>query len=124
MAPSATPEPATLYPPLHVWDTLSQDQRDSFLAGVVGSLQTSEPRRKRSRVDLSRDEDNEDDGKVPPAVVPILPKFPGITYNAIVAIYNYSFWPKKDLIKLRSPKYKVNALHDKSYKYKNTISSL
>ena len=90
----------------------------------MASLQTSEPRRKRSRVDLTRDEEDEDDGKVPPAVVPILPQFPGITCDAIVAIYDHSFRPKKDLIKLRSPEYKANALLDESYEYKNTASGL
>jgi hypothetical protein len=78
LEPPANAVNPSLYPPQYIWDSLSQSQRDGCLAGIVASLQVPEPRRKRSRVDLTEEDDNvdDDDGKVPPAVVPILPNSP------------------------------------------------
>ena len=86
----------------------------------MASLQPLEPRRKQSRVNLTEVKDDKDVSKVPPAVTPVLPQFPGIAREAIIIVYDHSFRPKKDLIKLRSPEYKSAAVPDESYKYKNT----
>jgi hypothetical protein len=56
--------------------------------------------------------------------VPILPQFPGIAREAIIAVFDHSFRPKKDLIKLRSPEYKAFVPDDEAYGYKNTSSGL
>src|SRR6185437_4739479 len=97
----------------------------THLAAVAASLQPPEPRRKRSRVDLTHeDEESDDNGKVPPAVVPILPTFPGIPREPIVALYSNTFRSKKDLIKLRTPEFRASVPDSDSFEYKTTSSGV
>ena len=107
---------------------MSQEQQDNFLARIIDAMPTMEPRRKRSRVDLTgrgdEADDADDDGKVPPAVVPVLSILPGIPRETFVAIFDHSFRPKKDLIKLRLPEYNSSLADDEAYEYKNTSSGL
>jgi hypothetical protein len=104
---------------------MTQPQRDSYVAAAISSLQPPEPRRKRSRVDLTREEEeSDDDGKVPPAIVPILSTFPGIPREPIAALYDNTFRPKKDLIKLRTPEFRASVPEGDSFEYKNTSSGV
>ncbi|OKP14625.1 hypothetical protein PENSUB_12533 [Penicillium subrubescens] len=127
-APSPTPGGQTvlgssIYPPEYIWNSLSDTQRDSFMSTVSASLATGDGPRKRPRIDLTTEEDA-DHGRVPSLVLPILPRFPGLDRAAIIAIFEHTFRPKKDLIKLRSPEFKVSALDGESFDLKSTLSGL
>jgi hypothetical protein len=57
-------------------------------------------------------------------VLPVLPRFPGLDRAAIIAVFEHTFRPKKDLIKLRSPEFKASALDGESFDLKSTSSGL
>ncbi|KAJ5385651.1 hypothetical protein N7509_008192 [Penicillium cosmopolitanum] len=123
-APSTTPGGQTtlgssFYPPEYIWNSLSDTQRDSFMSTVSASLVAGDGQRKRPRIDLTTEEDV-DDGRVPSLVVPVLPRFPGLDRAAIIAVFEHTFCPKKDLIKLRSPEFKATAPDGESFDLKST----
>ncbi|KAJ5378274.1 uncharacterized protein N7496_005683 [Penicillium cataractarum] len=127
-APSLTPGGQTtlgssIYPAEYIWNSLSDSQRDSFISTVFASLVAGDGQRKRPRIDLTTEEDA-DHGRVPSLVLPILPRFPGLDRAAIIAVFEHTFRPKKDLIKLRSPEFKVSALDGESFDLKSTSSGL
>ncbi|KAJ5394696.1 hypothetical protein N7509_006483 [Penicillium cosmopolitanum] len=122
--PSTTPGGQTtlgssFYPPEYIWNSLSDTQRDSFMSTVSASLVAGDGQRKRPRIDLTTEEDV-DDGRVPSLVVPVLPRFPGLDRAAIIAVFEHTFRPKKDLIKLRSPEFKATAPDGESFDLKST----
>ncbi|KAJ5742329.1 hypothetical protein N7533_003762 [Penicillium manginii] len=127
-APSTTPGGQTtlgssFYPPEYIWNSLSDTQRDSFMSTVSASLVAGDGQRKRPRIDLTTEEDI-DDGRVPSLVLPVLPRFPGLDRAAIIAVFEHTFRPKKDLIKLRSPEFKASAPDGESFDLKSTSSGL
>lgn len=127
-APSPTPGGQTtlgssIYPPEYIWNSLSDTQRNSFMSTVSASLVAGDGQRKRPRIDLTTEEDA-DDGRVPSLVLPVLPRFPGLDRAAIIAVFEHTFRPKKDLIKLRSPEFKASALDGETFDLKSTSSGL
>ena len=80
--------------------------------------------RKRACVDLTAEDDDTDAGRVPSTVIPILPRFPGLDRAAIIAVFKHTFRPKKDLIKLQSPKFKASTLDNKSFNLKSILIGL
>ena len=65
-----------------------------------------------------------DAGRVPSTVIPILPRFPGLDRAAIIAVFEHTFRPKKDLIKLRSPEFKASTLDNESVDLKSISTGL
>ncbi|KAJ5288140.1 hypothetical protein N7478_003826 [Penicillium angulare] len=93
------------------------------MSTVSASLVAGDGQRKRPPIDLTTDEDF-DDGRVPSLVLPVLPRFPGLDRAAIIAIFEHTFRPKKDLIKLRSPEFKATAPGGDPSDLKSTSSGL
>ena len=67
-------------------------------------LLVERPARKRSRIDLRDDEDDGDEEdtprETPPAVVPLIEIFPGISLSVLISIWKRTI-KATDLIKLR-----------------------
>jgi hypothetical protein len=119
------PMTSSIYPPEYIWNSLSADQRASLISNVSASFSNGNVHRKRPRVDLTGEEDDTDVGMVPSTVVPVLPRFPGLDRTAIVAVFEHTFRPKKDLIKLRSPEFKAaTTLDNESFDLKSTSTGL
>jgi hypothetical protein len=93
------------------------------MSTVSASLVAGDGQRKRPRIDLTTEEDA-DDGRVPSLILPVLPRFPGLDRAAIIAVFEHTFRPKKDLIKLRSPEFKASAPDGESFDLKSTSSGL
>ena len=115
---------SSIYPPEYIWNSLSEDQRASVISNISASFSLGDGSRKRARVDLTGEDDDTDAGRVPSTVIPVLPRFPGLDRAAIIAIFEHSFRPKKDLIKLRSPEFKAVTLDNESFDLKSTSSGL
>jgi len=94
------------------------------MAAIASSLQAPKPHRKRSRVDLTLEDEEDNDGKIPQAIASILRIFPGIPREPMVAIFENIFNPKKDLIKLRTPEVQSSTSDNDSFEYKNTSSGI
>ncbi|KAJ5117535.1 hypothetical protein N7448_011167 [Penicillium atrosanguineum] len=127
-APSPTPGGQTapgssIYPPEYIWNSLYDTQRHSFMSTVSASLAAADGQRKRPRTYLTTEEDA-NDGRVPSLVFPVLPRFPDLDRAAVIADFEHTFRPKKDLIKLRSPEFKASALDGESFDLKSTSSGL
>lgn len=93
------------------------------MSTVSASFVTGNGQRKRPRIDLATEEDA-DDGRVPSLVLPVLPRFPGLDRAVIIAIFEHTFRPKKDPIKLRSPEFKASALDGESFGLKSKTQML
>ena len=104
--------------------SLSEDQRASVISNISASFSSREGSRKRAHVDLTAEDDNADAGRVPSAVIPVLPHFPGLDRAAIIAIFKHTFRPKKDLIKLQSPEFKAFTLDNESFDLKSILAGL
>jgi hypothetical protein len=110
---------------------MSDAQRTAFIdiaTATAASAAEPELRYKRSRLDLTpgspRTEiDDEDSKSTPPAVIPLLARFPGIPRAPIVALYDNVFSPRKDLLKLRTAEFRSSA-PEKDYHYVTTPSGL
>jgi hypothetical protein len=76
-----------------------------------------------AHTDLAAEEDA-NDGRVPSLVLPVRPRFPGLDRAAIIAVFEQTFRPKKDLIKLHSPEFKASAPDGESFDLKSTSSGL
>ena len=87
-----------------------------------------ELRRKRSRTDIasdlpSIDLENDNNSKPPLlAVVPLITRFPGILRAPIIALYDNTFAPRKDLLKLRTAEFRSTL--DKDFYYVATASGI
>ena len=76
----------------------------------IASHLLREPSRKRARASDLDDEDYDENGRpIPAAVLPVLSLFSGLHRPTVVAVFDQTFVPKKDLIKLRAPEFRVIA---------------
>ena len=91
---------SSIYLPEYIWKSLSEDQYASVISNISASFSLGDGSCKRACVDLTGEDDDTDAGRVPSTIIPVLPRFPGLDRAAIIAVFKYSFRPKKDLIKL------------------------
>ncbi len=116
-APDHTP-PSAAYPPPHVWETMSADERRTWLQTIQTAVTASMERgTKRQRSDTTAADEDESGKTVPPAVLPLLPRFAGIPRSALVAIHDHTFEVRKHLIKLRLPQFTSPASQEEAFTY-------
>ncbi|RHZ45475.1 uncharacterized protein CDV56_104526 [Aspergillus thermomutatus] len=94
---TVTPVPQdSAWPPAHIWETMSAADRASWLEQIqrdrTRRLEMDEAeidlRRRRPRVDLRVDEDNQEENREPPPEVkPLINMFPGVSAALLTRVF-------------------------------------
>ena len=103
--------------PSSIYGTASPKAQAAAIAHITTPSPAGDVVSQQAGVDLTAENDDTDASRVPPTIIPTS-RLPRLDRTAIIAVFEHTFRPKKDLIKLRSPEFKASLLDTKCFDLK------